>query len=117
LERAFDATWEAIKGDLQRFDADNDEELEAEVRRKLIEIVRINGVTDPETLKDILLASNVDVEKSSVQFVKHRAPDCECYVVQLDPDEVSDMGDINKIEAIKRSFRFCIHVASLALSE
>ena len=55
LERAFDATWEAIKGG--RFDADNDEELEAEVRRKLIEIVRINGVTDPETLKDILLAS------------------------------------------------------------
>ena len=55
LERAFDATWEAIKGG--RFDTDNDEELEAEVRRKLIEIVRINGVTDPETLKDILLAS------------------------------------------------------------
>jgi hypothetical protein len=57
LERAFDATWEAIKEGHQHFDADSDEELEAEVRRELVEIARINGVTDPETLKDILLAS------------------------------------------------------------
>ena len=57
LERAFDATWEAIKEGHQHFDADSDEELEAEVRRELVEIARINGVTDPEMLKDILLAS------------------------------------------------------------
>jgi hypothetical protein len=57
LERAFDATWEAIKGSHQHFDADSDEELEAEVRRELVEIARVNGVSDPETLKDILLAS------------------------------------------------------------
>ena len=57
LERAFDATWEAIKGSHQHFDADSDEELEAEVRRELIEIARVNGVSDPETLKDVLLAS------------------------------------------------------------
>jgi hypothetical protein len=57
LERAFDVTWEAMKGSHQYFDADNDEELEAEVRRELVEIARINGVSDPETLKDILLAS------------------------------------------------------------
>jgi len=55
LERAFDATWEAIKADHQHFDADSDEELEAEVRRELIEIARVNGVSDPETLKDVLL--------------------------------------------------------------
>jgi hypothetical protein len=51
LERAFDATCP------QHFDADSDEELEAEVRCELVEIARINGVTDPEMLKDILLAS------------------------------------------------------------
>jgi hypothetical protein len=57
LERAFDATWEAIKGSHQHFDADSDEALEAEMRRELGEIARQNGVSDPETLKDILLAS------------------------------------------------------------
>ena len=56
LERAFDATWEAIQGSHQHFDTDSDEELEAEVRRELVEIARVNGVSDPETLKDILLA-------------------------------------------------------------
>lgn len=57
LERAFDVTWESIKQSHQYFDADSDEGLEAEVRRELIEIARVNGVSDPETLKDILLAS------------------------------------------------------------
>ena len=41
LERAFDATWEAIKGSHQHFDADSDEELEAAVRRELVEMARI----------------------------------------------------------------------------
>ena len=54
--RGHDATWELIKGSHQLFDADSDEELEAEVRRELVEIARVNGVSDPETLKDILLA-------------------------------------------------------------
>jgi hypothetical protein len=55
LERAFDATWEAIKGTDRHFAADTDE-LEAVLRRELIEIARLNGANDPETLKDILLA-------------------------------------------------------------
>jgi hypothetical protein len=57
LERAFDAAWEAIKASGQNFDAESDEELEAALRRELIEIARFNGVSDPEALKDILLAS------------------------------------------------------------
>jgi hypothetical protein len=57
LERAFDATWDAIKGTGHHFDAESDEELEAALRRELIEIARLNGMNDPETLKDILLAS------------------------------------------------------------
>jgi hypothetical protein len=54
LERAFDA---AIKESGQHFEAETDEELEASLRRDLIEIARFNGVSDPETLKDILLTS------------------------------------------------------------
>jgi hypothetical protein len=57
LERAFDVTWESIKGSHQHFDAESDKELEAEVRRELIEIALVNGMSDPETLKDILLAT------------------------------------------------------------
>jgi hypothetical protein len=57
LEREFDSTLEAIKQSSQRFDTETDEELEAALRRELIEIARVNGVSDPETLKDILLTS------------------------------------------------------------
>ena len=34
---------------------DSDEALEASLRRELVEIARCNGVTDPDTLRDILL--------------------------------------------------------------
>ena len=57
LERALDVTRYAIKTTGRPFDAESDEELEAALRRELIEIARLNGVSDPETLKDILLAS------------------------------------------------------------
>jgi predicted neutral ceramidase superfamily lipid hydrolase len=57
LERAFDATFEAIKQSDQRPDFETDEGLEAALRRELIEIARFNGVSDPETLRDIMLAS------------------------------------------------------------
>ncbi len=54
LEKAFDATWDAVKGnDLPDFDSD--EGLEAILRRELIEIACFNGVSDPETLREILL--------------------------------------------------------------
>jgi hypothetical protein len=38
-----------------QFDFDSDEALEAILRRELIEIACFNGVSDPETLRDILL--------------------------------------------------------------
>lgn len=53
LERAFEAAWEAIKGSDRHSDTESDEELELALRREL----RLNGVSDPETLKDVLLAS------------------------------------------------------------
>ena len=55
LERTFDATFAAVKGDECPVDFDSDEGLEAILRRELIEIACITGVSDPETLKDRLL--------------------------------------------------------------
>lgn len=52
LERAFDATLEAIKQSDQRPDFETDEGLEAALRRELI--ARFNGISYPKTLKDIL---------------------------------------------------------------
>ena len=50
LKRAFDAAL-AIKKSDKHFDAESDEELEAALREL---IARFNGISDPETLKDIL---------------------------------------------------------------
>jgi hypothetical protein len=55
LERTFDAAFAAVKGDECPVDFDSDEGLEAILRRELIEIACITGVSDPETLKDRLL--------------------------------------------------------------
>jgi hypothetical protein len=54
LERTFDAALAAVKGN----DApiDSDEGLEVLLRLELIEVAYYNGVSDPETLRDILLA-------------------------------------------------------------
>ena len=60
LERAFDATWSAVKD--SPVDFDSDEGLETILRRKLIEIARFNGVSDPEALRDILLSRLPSVE-------------------------------------------------------
>ena len=57
LHRAFEATWAAIKASGQSFDFESDEALEAALRLELIQIARFNGVSDPETLRDILLAT------------------------------------------------------------
>jgi hypothetical protein len=55
VEGAFEAAGEAIKGSDRHSDTESDEELELALRRELIEIARLNGVSDPETLKDVLL--------------------------------------------------------------
>jgi hypothetical protein len=56
LERAFDATWAAVKGTDCPVEFDSDEGLEAILRRELIEIAYFNGVSDPETLRDMVLS-------------------------------------------------------------
>ena len=56
LERAFDATWAAVKGTDRPVEFDSDEGLEAILRRELIEIAYCNGASDPETLRDMVLS-------------------------------------------------------------
>ena len=53
----------AVKASGQGLDFDSDEELEAALRRELVEIARLNGVSEPEALRDILL-SNVATSAS-----------------------------------------------------
>jgi len=55
LERIFDATLAVVKGDEPPVTFDSDEDLEAILRRELIEIAYFNGVSDPENLRDLLL--------------------------------------------------------------
>ena len=58
MERAFEGAWAGIKGNhVPTGEFDTDEQLEVHLRRELIEIALINGVTDPETLRDILLST------------------------------------------------------------
>jgi hypothetical protein len=58
IERAFESAWVAVKGNRATSgELDSDEELEANLRRELLEIALLNGVTDPETLRDILLST------------------------------------------------------------
>lgn len=63
LEGAFDATWSAIEGSISPVEFDRDEGLDIMIRRGLIEIARFNEVSDPESLRDVLLARLLAVPK------------------------------------------------------
>jgi len=56
LERAFDATLTVVKDNVAPADFGSDEGLKATLRRELIEIASFHGLSDPETLRDVLLA-------------------------------------------------------------
>jgi len=60
LERAFEGAVVALKENDALNDLDSDEELEARLRRELVEIARSNGVSDADTLRDVLLAALSD---------------------------------------------------------
>ena len=57
IERALENAWRARKGNVPSRELDSDEELEENLRQELIEIALVNGVTDAETLRDILVAT------------------------------------------------------------
>jgi hypothetical protein len=57
IERAVDSAQAIFKDDPElSHELDSDEELEASLRRELIEIALVNGITDAESLRDILIA-------------------------------------------------------------
>jgi hypothetical protein len=60
LERAFEGAVVALKENGALNDLDSDEALEASLRRELAEIARSNGVSDADTLRDVLLAALSD---------------------------------------------------------
>ena len=68
IERAFEAASEAINTKAS-LDPDSDEALEAALRRELLEMIGSTGVSDPETLLDILLVDLSDTDSSGPQFL------------------------------------------------
>lgn len=62
LERALDGALAALKEKAAGAELDSDEALEATLRHELIEIARLNGVKDPETLRDVVLAALPETE-------------------------------------------------------
>jgi hypothetical protein len=56
LERAFGAALTAVKGN-HPTNFDSDDGLEAILRRELIEIACLDGLSDAETLRDIVLTN------------------------------------------------------------
>ena len=56
MERALKDAKAAVQNDDPRLDFDSDEELEAALRRELIEIARSTAASDPEMLLDLVLA-------------------------------------------------------------
>jgi hypothetical protein len=69
VERAFESAWSTLKENDALVDNYSDEELEAALRRELIEIARFNGVTDPEILRDILMADLSDRRSSATKLL------------------------------------------------
>ena len=61
LERALEGAV-VMLSDCKPYDLDSDDELEAELRRELIEIAHSSGITDAETLLDHLLNAWGDAE-------------------------------------------------------
>jgi hypothetical protein len=56
MEKALKDAKAAVQNNEPRLDFDNDEELDAALRRELIEIACSTAVSDPERLLDLVLA-------------------------------------------------------------
>jgi hypothetical protein len=65
VERAFDSLSVATKTGTILVDPESDEELETALLRELVEMVRFSGVSDPDALRDILVADIIDRWKAS----------------------------------------------------
>ena len=65
LERALESARSAVKQNSSQVDLDSDEQLEAELRRELIEIARSYGASGAETLRDVLLAKRYCIDEGT----------------------------------------------------
>jgi hypothetical protein len=64
LERALESAGSAVKQNSSHIDLESDQQLEAELRRELIEIARSYGASGVETMRcDILLAKHFGVDE------------------------------------------------------
>ena len=78
LERAFDATLSAVKYNVPAADFASDEGLKAILRRELIEIACFHGVSDPETLRDVLLARLPQIRPALSMVRRPQGSDDQC---------------------------------------
>jgi hypothetical protein len=62
VERALESAGSAVKQNSSNIDLDSDEQLEAELRRELIEIAHSYGASGAEILRDVLLAKHFGVD-------------------------------------------------------
>jgi hypothetical protein len=58
LERAFDQAWAAFKGCETSIESGCDQALEAALHRELIEIAKLYGVTESDTLRRVQLIAH-----------------------------------------------------------
>ena len=65
LERTLESAGSAVKQNSSQVDLDSDEQLEAELRRELIEIARSYGASGAETLYDVLLAKHFGIDEGT----------------------------------------------------
>lgn len=61
IEMAFDGAWDAIEQKSASLELDSDKQLEAALRRELIEIAFSIGLSDPEALRDALVTDLADI--------------------------------------------------------
>ena len=54
LERALDEAWAGFKEGEKALESDCEQELEATLHRELIEIAKLYGVTEPDTLRRLV---------------------------------------------------------------
>jgi hypothetical protein len=62
LERALESAGSAVNLNSSHIDLESDQQLEAELRRELIEIARSYGASGAEILRDVLLAKHFGVD-------------------------------------------------------
>jgi len=62
VERALESAGSAVKQNSSHIDLESDHQLEAELRRELIELARSYGASGAEILRDVLLAKHFGVD-------------------------------------------------------